>query len=90
MDSVVWLPGSRTQTQLLWHMGLGAPRQADGMFPDRGSNSCLLHWQVGSLPLSHQGNPFKRYISTVPASQGSYEKSVIHVKVSACAETKGF
>ena len=26
-------------------------------FPDQGSNSSLLHWQVDSLPLSHQGSP---------------------------------
>ena len=26
-----------------------------GIFPDQGSNLCLLHWQAGSLPLSHQG-----------------------------------
>ena len=25
--------------------------------PDQGSNLCLLHWQVDSLPLSHQGSP---------------------------------
>ena len=28
-----------------------------GIFPTPGSNSCLLHWQAGSLPLSHQGIP---------------------------------
>ena len=31
-----------------------------GIFPIHGSNSCLLHllhWQVGSLPLSHLGSP---------------------------------
>ena len=28
-----------------------------GTFPDQGSNPHLLHWQVDSLPLSHQGNP---------------------------------
>ena len=28
---------------------------ACGIFPDPGSNLCLLHWQVDSLPLSHQG-----------------------------------
>ena len=28
-----------------------------GIFPDQGSNLCLLHWQVDSLPLSHQGRP---------------------------------
>ena len=26
-----------------------------GIFPTQGSNSCLLHWQVNSSPLSHLG-----------------------------------
>ena len=30
---------------------------ACGIFLDQGSNPCLLHWQVDSLPLSHQGRP---------------------------------
>ena len=30
---------------------------ACGIFPDQRSNSCLLHWQADSLPLSHQGSP---------------------------------
>ena len=30
---------------------------ACGIFPDRGSKLCLLHWQVDSLPLSHQRSP---------------------------------
>ena len=30
---------------------------ARGVFPDQRSNSCLLHWQADSLPLSHQGGP---------------------------------
>ena len=30
---------------------------ACGIFLDRGSNLCLLHWQADSLPLSHQGSP---------------------------------
>ena len=33
---------------------------------DQGSNSCLLHWQVDSLPLHHQESPrseiFKHYV----------------------------
>ena len=33
--------------------------QACGTFPDQGLNPCLLHWQVDSLPLNHQGNPWK-------------------------------
>ena len=30
---------------------------ACGIFPDRGSNPCPLHWQVDSQPLRHQGSP---------------------------------
>ena len=30
--------------------------KACGIFLDQGSNLCLLHWQVDSLPLSHQGS----------------------------------
>ena len=30
---------------------------ARGIFPDQGLNLCLLHWQVDSLPVSHQGSP---------------------------------
>ena len=32
-----------------------------GIFPSQGSNLCLLHWQVDSLPLSHQGSPVYLY-----------------------------
>ena len=31
--------------------------EACGIFPDQGSNPCLLHWQMDSLPLSSQGSP---------------------------------
>ena len=31
---------------------------ACGIFPDQGLNPWLLHWQMDSLPLSHQGSPF--------------------------------
>ena len=30
------------------------------IFPTQGSNPCLLHWQVGSLPLSHLGRHYPR------------------------------
>ena len=36
--------------------GLRCP-VACGILLDQGSNPCLLHWQVYSSPLSHQGNP---------------------------------
>ena len=30
---------------------------ACGIFPDQGSNPCLLHWQADPQPLRHQGSP---------------------------------
>ena len=36
--------------------GLGC-FSAYGIFLDQGWNLCLLHWQVGSLPLSHEESP---------------------------------
>ena len=40
-----------------WLHSGGAYSVARGIFPDQGSNLCLLHWQADSLPLSHQGGP---------------------------------
>ena len=50
-------PGSssmRFSRQEYWS---GLPFLLQGIFPDQGSNLCLLHWQTGSLTLSHQGTP---------------------------------
>ena len=44
-------------------LGMWAPEHklscslAYEIFPTQRLNSCLLHWQTGSLPLSHQGSP---------------------------------
>ena len=47
-------------------------------FPTQGLNPCLLHWQAGSLRLSHQGSPF-------PTSRVTYASHVcgksLHVSV---------
>ena len=37
--------------------------EACGIFPDQGSNPCLLHWQADSQPLRHQGSPQGRFLS---------------------------
>ena len=37
-----------------------------GIFPDQGSNSCLLHWQADSLPLSLQGNLTFGLMTAIP------------------------
>ena len=39
---------------------LGCPTVC-GIFPDQGLNPCLLHGQLGSLPLDHQGSPWGQF-----------------------------
>ena len=41
------------------NMGMGCHFLLQGLFLMQGSNSCLLHWQVDSLPPSHQGSPYR-------------------------------
>ena len=52
--------GSKAHTlQQLWILGSRAQLNSSvacGIFPDQGPDLCLLHWQVDSLPLSHQGS----------------------------------
>ena len=38
---------------------------ACGIFPDRGSNPCPLHWQADSQPLRHQGSPHSYIFNSV-------------------------
>ena len=52
--------GSRAPEHRLGCCGKGLSCSAAcGIFPDQGSNPCLLHCQVDSLSLSHQGSPEK-------------------------------
>ena len=37
---------------------------ACGIFPDRGSNPCPLHWQADPQPLRHQESPFSAFNGT--------------------------
>ena len=39
---------------------------ACGIFPDRGSNPCPLHWQADSQPLRHQGSPPLTLLMNLP------------------------
>ena len=54
---------------------------ARGILPDPGANLCLLHWQVDSLPLSHQGSPYDSYsctiISEIAMEQGGHSESLL-------------
>ena len=57
----LWLLGPRAQAQWLRPTRLSCFR-ARGIFLDQGSNTCFLHWQVDSLPMSHQGCPQDTFI----------------------------
>ena len=63
--------------------GTGCHFLLQGIFPDQGSNLCLLHWQVDSLPLSHQGRPISGH------NQSAKERNVgsnLHIR--ALSSTK--
>ena len=54
--SVVEAPGLQNTGPAVAVHGLSCST-ACGILRDQGSNSCLLHWQADSLPLSHQRSP---------------------------------
>ena len=56
---LLWSTGSRRAGSVIVAHG-PICSVACGIFPDQGSNPCLLHWQADSQPLCHQGSP--RYI----------------------------
>ena len=54
--SVVAIPGLSSTGSIVVAHRLSCSMEC-GIFLDQGSNLCLLHWQVDSLPLDHQGSP---------------------------------
>ena len=62
--------GSRAPEHRLRICGKGLSCSAAcGIFPDQGLNLCLLHWQVDSLSLNHQGSPEKLNFKKVRITQ---------------------
>ena len=55
MGSSLQPEGSRARRPVVLAHKLSCP-EARGIFPDQGSDTCLLHWQVNYLPWSHQGS----------------------------------
>ena len=43
-----------------------------GISQIQGLNPCLLHWQVGSLPLSHQRSIYPFYMPSKPGFRSSH------------------
>ena len=54
--SAVAGPGLSSTGSIVVAHGLSCST-ACGVFPDQGSNLCLLHWQADSYPVYHQGSP---------------------------------
>ena len=62
MSNSFWIPCTVQPIRFLcpWdssgkNTGVGCHSLLQGIFPTQGK-PCLLHWQAGSLPLSHQGS----------------------------------
>ena len=63
--------------QALWALpskntGVGCDFPLQGIFPIQRLNPCLLHWQVESSPLNHQGNPTINYSSEIKVSENPH------------------
>ena len=52
---------------------------ACGIFPDQGSNPCLLHWQADSQPLRHQGSPLYVCLYLYIWTRRKLQKKVISI-----------
>ena len=72
-------------------IGLGCPVLLQGIFPTHGLKLCLLYWQGGSLPLSHQGSPFSALINSIMLFLMSnffkYLHSLYHILIQTCFTT---
>ena len=54
-----WLQGLYSPWNSLGrNTGVGSPSLLKGTFPIPGSNACLLHWQMDSLPFEPLGKPY--------------------------------
>ena len=66
--------------------------EAHGIFPDQRLNPYLLHWQVDSLPLSHQGSPHFIFIIFFFGCTGSpcaAQASLFAALWLSCPEARG-
>ena len=72
------LSGSRAQAQRSHGLSFSV---ACGIFPDQGSNLCLLYWQEDSLPLSHQGSPHYFLLIFLFHTRGSFSDDVVFLQL---------
>ena len=70
------LTSPRVWAQHLWHRD----SVACGIFLNKALNLCLLHWQVDSYPLCHQGSPL--CMPFVPIKKGSNDFLLLKISTS--------
>ena len=68
-------PGSGAPALWLWTQA--QLLHACGVFPDQGSDPALLHWQLDSLPLSHQESLTRQALNT-PAEYFFFQSTSIY------------
>ena len=83
LPSRVWLfcspmdctpPGSSVHDFPGKNTGVGCHFLLQGIFPTQGSNPCLLHWQVDSLPLNYQGSPWHEQVTNLPSPSLPFQR----------------
>ena len=67
------------------NIGVGCHFLFQGMFPNQGSNPCLLHWQGDSLPLSLQGS--QTGVRRMDKQGPTVYKELYSVSCDSCAHT---
>ena len=72
LPASLWKVASQTTPPTGLCTGADCHLLPQGAFPTQGSNPCLLHWQVSSLPLAPSGKPER--------SQASVSKCIICLK----------
>ena len=67
------------------NIGVGCHFLLQSIFPTQGSNPRLLHWQAGSLPLSHRGSPHFYCFFPIPLNHSFKDSDFVLLTTAAQA-----
>ena len=83
VGSVVEAPGPQSTDPVVVVHGLSCSVVC-GTLLDQGSKPCLLHWHMGSLPVSHQESPFCIFLLIFLLPQESDQGNIGIIYVREC------
>ena len=86
-SSAVVAPGLQSTGSGVVPLGLSCTVEC-GIFPDQGLNLCLLHWQMDSYVLYHQGGPITTLQNSVNILFYSYIQLFRSGSISRCQVIK--